>query len=58
LQNFELVAQGEVLKGELPSRAKTTNERKKEDFEHPGMLCSVYGNRNGGNADGVFGRDR
>jgi hypothetical protein len=27
-------------------------------LEHPGMLCSPLGNRNGGKADGIFGSHR
>jgi hypothetical protein len=30
---------------------------REEDLEHPGMLCTPHGNRNGRNADGVFWRE-
>ena len=55
LQNLELVAQGEVLEGELPLGAERGGECKQDDFEHRGMLCSASGNRNGDKADGVSG---
>lgn len=58
LQNFGLVAQDEVLDGQLLPGAERGGERKKDDFEHPGMLCSPLSNRNGDKADGVFGSDR
>ena len=55
LQNFDLVAQGEVLEGELQPGAEAGGDRKKDDLEHRGMLCSAPGNRNGRKAGGDFG---
>jgi hypothetical protein len=58
LQDFELVAQGEVFEGELPPGTERGGECKKKDFERRGMLCSSRRNRNGCKVDGVFGTDK
>jgi hypothetical protein len=50
-----LVAQGEVLEGELPPGAERGGECQLEEFEHRRMLCLCHGNRKGRKADGVLG---
>jgi hypothetical protein len=51
LKHIELMAEGDVLKGEISAGSESGGQRKKDDFEHPIMLYSDFHNRNDTNAD-------
>jgi hypothetical protein len=49
------MAEGDVLKEELPAGSEDGGSRVQDDFEHPFMLYSGLRNRNDTNTDGIFG---
>ena len=56
MQNLKLMAEGDVLKEELPTGSEGGCKCEKDDFEHSNMLYSGPYNGNDTNADGIFGR--
>ena|GEM_PF-4980415 len=52
------MAKGEVLKNQPLLRCESRDYGEKHDFEHQLMPCLPHGNRNGGRADGIFGRHK
>lgn len=58
LKDLELMAESDVLEGELISGLQAGDDGAKDNIKHPFMLYSRSCNRNGGKADGIIGRDK
>ena len=58
LENLKLMAQCDVLQGELSAGSEGRGESVKDEFEHPDMLYPSSRNSNDTRGDEIFGNDK